>query len=99
MLVRGFSGDSISSVASTIIQNHYDFTVLSYFNHDFRGQRELLKRLWPAVHRTLPKPWTVPLTMTATATMPFVRLTDREEQLFRYQNMKASLQIPIGVPA
>ena len=37
--------------------------------------------------------------MTATAMMPFVRLTHREEQLFRYQNMEASLQIPIGVPA
>jgi hypothetical protein len=30
--------------------------------------------------------------------MPFVRLTDREEQLIRYQNM-GSLQIPICVPA
>jgi hypothetical protein len=62
-------------------------------------KREVLKRLWPVVQRTLPKPWTVPLTMTATAMMPFVRLTDREEQLFRYQNMEASLQIRIGVPA
>jgi hypothetical protein len=43
-------------------------------------KRDLLKRFWPVVHNSPPKPWTVPLAM---ATMPFVSLTDREEQLFR----------------
>jgi hypothetical protein len=36
--------------------------------------------------------------MTATGTLPFVRLCNKTDQLFKHHSMEASLQIPIGVP-
>jgi hypothetical protein len=62
-------------------------------------RKELLKQQWPVVHKNPPQPWTVPLVMTAKASIPFVRLTERNEQLFKNNNMEATMEISIDVPA
>ena len=62
-------------------------------------KKDLLKRFCPVAQSNPPKPWTVPLAMTAVARMPFVELLDKEKYLFRHHRMEASLEIPIGVPS
>jgi hypothetical protein len=59
---------------------------------------EQQKSLWPTVHTQPPKPWTLPLIMTAVGTIPWLKLADKDDQLFKYHKMEANLQIAIGVP-
>jgi hypothetical protein len=59
---------------------------------------EQQKSLWPTVHTQPPKPWTLPLIMTAVGTIPWLKLADKDDQLFKYHKMEANLQIDIGVP-
>ena len=46
-----------------------------------------------------PQPRTVSLVMTARASISFVRLMERNEQLFKNNNMEATMEISIDVPA
>jgi hypothetical protein len=71
----------------------------SPLNMSHENQRkELLKQHWPIVHTNPPQPWTVPLVMTARASIPFVKLA-RNDQLFKNHNMEATMEILIEVPA
>lgn len=59
---------------------------------------EELRDLLPIVQTQPPKPWTMPIMMTALATMSWLKLAGRTDQLFKYNRIEASVKIPVGVP-
>jgi len=61
-------------------------------------EKNQLQASWAVAQKQLPKPWTLPLMMTAIGIMRFVSLIDRKHMLCKYQNMECSFEIPIEIP-